>query len=499
LLYQRGLPPQATYLFKHTLIQDAAYQSLLKSTRQQYHQRVAQVLEAQFPDIAETQPELLAHHYTEAGLSAQAIPYWQRAGERSLQRSANPEAVQHLTTGLALLATLPDTPARAQQELDLQIALGPALIATKGMAAPEVEQTYTRARALCAHVGDTPQLFPVLRGLCWCYVNRGALLTAQELGEQLFRLAQRATVSTHLLEAHDALGTTLFFLGEYAAAQPHLEQGIALTDPTAQRALALRHDVAPGVRCLAYAALTLWCLGYPAQALRRSQEALALAQELVHLQSLALAQHVVAFFHYHRRDAPAVQAQAEALLTLATAQGFPLWVGFGICWRNWALAVQGQGEAGLAQMHQGLAAILATGQTLSRSLCLVLLAEATGHTGQIEEGVRLLAEALTAFEASGRSNLLAEAYRLKGEFLLRQALPDAAQAEVCFQQALTIARRQQAKSWELRAATSLSRLWQQQGKRAEAYDLLAPIYGWFTEGFDTADLQEVKALLEDLV
>jgi predicted ATPase len=205
----------------------------------------------------------------------------------------------------------------------------------------------------------------------------------------------------------------------------------------------------------------------------------------------------VAFLHYHRRDALAVQALAEAILTLATAQGFPLWVGFGTYWRSWALAVQGQGETGLAQIHQGMAAVLATGQEMSRSLCLVLLAEVTGHTGQIDEGLRLLAEALTAFETNGRGNLLAEAYRLEGTLLLRQAVPDVAQAEACLQQALTIARRQQAKSWELRAATSLSRLWQQQGKHAEAYDLLAPIYGWFTEGFDTADLQEAKALMED--
>ena len=248
----------------------------------------------------------------------------------------------------------------------------------------------------------------------------------------------------------------MFYLGEYAAARTHLEQGIALTDPTAQRALALRHGVAPGVRCLAIAANTLWCLGYPAQAVQRSQEALALAQALAHPYSLAVAQHWAAFLHYRRREAPAVQAQAEALLTLATAQGFPLYVGYGTCWRGWALAMQGQGEAGLAQMRQGLAAVLATGQTLARPLCLVLLAEAAGHVGQVEEGLRLLAEALAAFEASGRGDLLAEAYRLQGELLLRQAVPDAAQAEACFQQALAIARRQQAKSWELRAAMSLS-------------------------------------------
>jgi predicted ATPase len=498
LLYQRGVLPQATYLFKHALIQEAAYQSLLKSTRQQYHQRIARVLEAQFPETCETQPELLAQHYTAAGFREQAVGYWQRAGQQARQRSANREAIEHLTTGLELLATLPETPTRTQQELDLQLALGPALIATKGHAVPEVEQIYARARALCAQIGETPQLFPTLRGLCWFYRSRGALPTAREIGEQLLRLAQREAAPTPLLEAHEALGNTLCFLAEYAAARAHLEQGIALTDPATQRALAFRRGWAPGVGCLAVAASALWCLGYPTQAMRRSQEALVLAQALAHPYSLALAQHSAAVLHYRRREALAVQAQAEALLPLATAQGYPLFVGLGTCWCGWMLAVQGQGEAGLAQMHQGLAAVLATGFMVGWPLCLVLLAEVAGHAGQIAEGLRLLAEVLTASEASGQGDLLAEAYRLQGALLLRQAIPDADQAEACFQQALTIARRQQAKSWELRTAVSLSRLWQRQGKRAEAYELLAPIYHWFTEGFDTADLQEAKALLDAL-
>jgi predicted ATPase len=302
----------------------------------------------------------------------------------------------------------------------------------------------------------------------------------------------------HRLEAHEALGQPLFFLGEYAAARTHLEQGIALADSTAQRVLALHHDVAPGMRCLAYASLTLWCLGSPVQAVRRGQEALALAQALAHPFSLVVAQFFAAWLHHRRRDVPAVQAQADALLTLATAQGFPLFVGYGTCWRGWVLTLQGQGEAGLAQLRQGLAAVMATGQELLRPLCLVLLAEAAGHVGQVEEGLCLLAEVLTTLEANGQGDLLAEVYRLQGALLLCQAVPDVAQAETCFQQALDVARRQQAKSLELRAATSLAQLWQQQGKRAEARELLAPVYGWFTEGFDTADLQEAKALLDAL-
>jgi predicted ATPase len=234
------------------------------------------------------------------------------------------------------------------------------------------------------------------------------------------------------------------------------------------------------------------------QAVRRSQEALAQAQELAHLYSLAAVQFWTAWLHYRRRDVPAVQAQAEALLTLATTHGFSIHVGTGTCWRGWTLAIQGQGEVGLAQLRQGLAAVVATGAEVWRSLCLVLLAEAAGHVGQVAEGLRLLAEALVALEANRHGDLLGEAYRLQGALLLRQAAPDAAQAEACFQQALTIARHQRAKSWELRAATSLARLYQRQGKRAEAHELLAPVYGWFTEGFDTADLQEAKALLAEL-
>jgi predicted ATPase/class 3 adenylate cyclase len=498
LLYQRGRPPRARYIFKHALVHEAAYQSLLRRTRQHYHQQVAHLMEARYADLVETEPELVAHHYTEAGCPAQAIPYWQRAGQQALQRSANLEAVQHLTTALELLATLPETPARAQQELDLQLALGPALMVTRGYAAPEMEQTYARARALCQQVGDTPQRFPTLQGLWRFYHARGALPTARELGEQLVRLAERAADPTRRLEAHAALGHTLYFLGDYAVARTHCEQGIALSDPTTQRAQALRQGEALGVRCLATAACTLWCLGYPAQAVRRSQEALTLAQALAHPFSLGVAQMWAAYLHYHLREAAVVQAQAEPLLALATAQRFPLLVGFGTCWRGWALAMQGESEAGLAQLRQGLAAVVTLAQEVARPRYLLLLAEASGHAGQAEEGLCLLAEAVAVLEANGQGDLLAEAYRLQGVLLLRQAVPDAAQAEACFQQALTIARQQQARSWELRAAVSLARLWQQQGKRQDAHGLLASVYGWFTEGFDTADLQEAKAVLEAL-
>jgi predicted ATPase len=487
-----------SYAFVHALHREVIYTRLPAARSMQLHRRIGERQEAGYAAQARGRAAELAVHFEQGRDFRRAVSYLQYAAENALRLNAPPEAIMHATRGLELLQTWPDPADRTQQELNFQIMLGPALIATKGSAAPEVEQTYARARVLCQQVGETPQLLPVLRGLCRFYRNRGALQTARELGEQLDRLAQREAALAPRLEAHETLGNTLFMLGEYSAAQTHLQQGIALTDPQAQQALALRYGVAPGVTCLAYTIHTLWCLGYPQQALQRSQEAIALAEALAHPHSLALAQFFVTSLHHRRRDIPAVQSQADALLTLATAQGFPLWAGFATCWLGWALVMQGGGEAGMTQLRQGLAAVLATGQTLSRPFCLVLLAEAAGQAGQIAEGLRLLAKALTAFETSGRGDMRSEAYRLQGGLLLRQAVPEVAQAEVCFQQALSLARRQRARSWELRAAMSLSRLWHGQGRRTEAQALLSEIYNWFTEGVETADLREAKLLLEEL-
>jgi len=311
LVYQRGLPPQATYMFKHALIQDAAYQSLLRKTRQQYHQRIAQVLAEQFPETVETQPELLAHHYTEASLQLQAIPYWQRAGQRAIQRSANLEAISHLTEGLEVLKPLRDSPEHLQHELDLQIPLGQALTVTKGYAAPEVGHTYARARELCQQVGETPQLFPVLRGLWNFYVIRMELRTGRELAEQLLSLAQRAQDPALLQQAHSALAGALVHLGEFSATQAHLQQGLALYDPPQHRALAFRLGYDLRVFFLAYMTRPLWLLGYPDQALQRSHEALTLAQELAHPFSLAYALNFAACLHQFRREGEATQARVE--------------------------------------------------------------------------------------------------------------------------------------------------------------------------------------------
>jgi predicted ATPase len=478
----------------------------LRSTRQQYHQRIAQVLEAQFPETVAMQPELIAQHYTAAGYTEQAIPYWQRAGQHASDRSAHAEAIAHLSKGLEVLTILPDTPERAQQELDLQTALGPALMVTKGMGAPEVLHAYVRARELCQQVGETPQLFQVLQGLWFFYLMRMELQTARELGEQLLTLAQQVGDPVLLLDAHYALGNTLNYLGELAAAQAHFAQGITLYDPQQHRARVVRYGLDLGVACRYYAGVTLWYLGYPDQALQRSHEALTLAQELAHPYSLVGALFFAAWLHQLCREWPLTHERAEAAITLGAEQGFAHPVAGATIFRGCALAErnpepgagQGHVEAGMAQMQQGLAAWRATGAAVLRPYGLALLAKASAKLGQPEEGLSLLAEALAVTNDTGEHRWEAELHRLKGELLLAHSAEHDTEAETCFRQALDIARCQQAKSWELRAAMSLSRLWQRQGKRDEAHELLAPVYGWFTEGFDTADLQEAKALLEEL-
>jgi class 3 adenylate cyclase/predicted ATPase len=498
-LYQQGLPPQATYVFKHALIQEAAYQSLLRSTRQRHHQHIAQVLEAQLPELCETQPELLAHHYTEAGLLAQAVPYWQRAGQRAVQRFAHREAIGHLTKGLDLLKGLPETPEHTHQELDLQTALGPAWMAAKGYAAPEVEQAYARARELCRQLGEQARLFSVLRGLGAFYFVRGKYQTAREVGAELLSLAQSPPDPARLLGAHQVLGIAWFWLGELSSARGHLEQAIALYDPQQHRSRAFRSGQDPGVLCRAYSAWALGLLGYPDQALERIHEAVTLGRDLSHPHSLVFALYLVASLHQLRRDVPATYEWAEAVIALAREQLFPYWLAVGRITRGWALANHGQGGEGIEEIRQGLAAYQATGAELGRPWFLALLTEAYGKAGQAEEGLHVVAEALAAAANIGEGFFEAERYRLKGELLLARSLEHQTVAETYLQQALDSARRQQAKWLELRVATSLSRLWQQQGKHDTARQLLEPIYGWFTEGFNTTDLQEARALLEELV
>jgi predicted ATPase/class 3 adenylate cyclase len=498
LLFRHGQPPEARYLFKHALVRDAAYESLLRSTRQQLHTRIATVLEERFADTAAAQPELVAHHFTEAGLHARAVDYWHKAGQCAIQRSAHVEAIAHLTKGLEALQTLPETPERTEHELAMQLALGAPLQATKGYAAPERRHAYARAWELCQQVGETPQRFPVLFGLYQCYALGAEWQTARTVGEQLLNLASCQHDPALLLEAHRALGFTLLCLGEFVSAREHNEQGIALYDPQQHHTHAFLYGQNPGMTCCIFAAAALWSLGYPDQALARSYEALTIAQEQAHLYSVALAMQYVAIIHQYRREVHATHTRAEAAMTLCTEQGYAFYLAAGTMLRGWALAEQEAVEEGIAQMCQGLAAYRATGTVGWQSYSLALLAEAQGKAGRAEAGLSVLAEAFMLVDKTGERFYAAELHRLQGELLLQRAVPDTPQAEACFHQALAIARHQQAKSLELRAAMSLSRLWQQQGRQGEAQQLLASIYGWFTEGFETADLQEARALLDAL-
>jgi predicted ATPase len=497
LLYQRGLPPQASYCFKHALIQEAAYQSLVKRTRQQYHYRLACVLEAQGADTVAVPPELLAYHYTEAGCAEPAIRYWQLAGHQANARSAYVEAACHLRHGLDLLDMLPETPERLQHELAIRTLLGPALMALKGYGAPEVQQVYAQARQLCHQVGDHPQLFHALWGLYSFYIVRGQCCTAHELAQQCLRIAQRADDPALLLQAHVGMGESLFWLGEVPAACPHLAQGLALYETQSPSSSPSFYGQDPGVLAHTYTALTLWWRGYPDQALQACQHALSLAQELAHPHSVVWAAFFMATVHNFRRETLAVQEQADAILALAAEHGLPFWEAGGAILRGWSLTMQGQAATGLSLMHQGLDAYSTTRAVLGRPYFLALLVDAYGATGQITAGLEILAEALDVGDNGREHGFAPELYRLQGELLLRQ--PDCQQgdkaAEACYLRALHLAQQEDAPMWKLRAAMSLCRLWQRRGQSDRGRQVLTEAYAALTEGFATADLQEASLLL----
>ncbi len=496
-LYEQPAFPEVEYIFKHALTQEVAYGTVLQEQRKALHERTGQAIERRYETSLDDHYSVLAHHYSHSDNTEKAVTYLGLAGQQAVQRSAYAEAMRHTTAALELLQTLPDTPKRSQRELPLQITLGPALQATKGWAAPDVEKVYTRARELCEQGGDTPQLSQALYGAWQLYILRSELPTAHQLGEQLLSLAHRVPDLALLPAAHRALGEPLLWLGEFSSARIHLEQGIRLYDLQQHRGQEFLYGLDSGVAIRSFAAYVLWFLGYPEQALKRVQEVLTLAQESLHLPSLAHARVVATWIHQCRREGRAVQEQAEAAMTLSTEQGFPLFLAAGTVLQGWALAEQGQGEAGIAQMRQGIAAWRATGAELLWPYFTALLAEGSGKGGQAEEGLALLAEAVEVMDRTGQGYYEAEIYRLQGELTLQQS-QDAEEAESCFHKAMEIAQKQQAKSWELRAATSLARLWQQQGKKREAHELLSPIYTWFTEGFDMADLKDAKTVLDEL-
>ncbi|MCP4781756.1 MAG: hypothetical protein GY877_13785 [Hyphomicrobium sp.] len=499
LLYQRGRPPRARYIFKHALIQDAAYQSLLKRTREQCHRQVADILETRFPETVETQPELLAHHHTEANSPQTAVEYWLKAGQQAVHRFADREAVGHLEKGLGVLLTLQDTPERARLELSLQTSLGPALMATKGYAAPTVGKAYRRARDLCQELKEITQLFPVLWGLWMYHLVRAEHEAANKMTKQILAVAQTTGDPDLALEADFAAGLSAFYCADLLSAREHLEQAISAYDPERHKGLASTYGgLDPGVCCSQYLAWTLWLLGYPDQALKRTDEAQSLVKRVGNLYTQTRSLYWDSLVRQFTGQWDVLRERIEVAISMATEHGFAIVLGVGPIMRGWALVAEGRAQDGIGQISQGLERYRATGAGFQLPHLMTSLIEAYKKIEQPEEGLTVLAEAQAIVEKTGERYYEAELQRLKGELLLVQSPDDPAEAETCFHNALEIARRQHAKSLELRTAISLARLWQRQGKEGNARQLLNDVVAWFTEGFDTADPRDAQALLNEL-
>ncbi len=491
-IYEQPVLTDAEYVFKHALTQEVAYNSLLIERRKVLHERAGQALESLFAGQLDDHVSELARHYGSSDNASKAVEYLGRAGQQAIRRSAPTDAISSLTAAIDLLPRLPDGPERIQRELMLRLAIGPVLLTVRGFNAPDAEWSYTRVRELCTRLGDPPQLFPALWGLWFIRQLRGEFLLAHELAEQLLRQAQSANDPVLLLYAHHALGETLPHLGELLRSREHLETAISLYNR--ERPLDFRYGgFDAGVHCLSLAAPTLMLLGYPDQALKRMNEALALAQDLSHAFSLASAELVAGFLHSFRGDVRAAQASAERLAALSAEHGFAVFGPSPAIVRGWAMAKQGRHAEGIMQRQEGMAASRARGSSLVQPAFLFLFADACTEAGRFDDALSALTEALALTDEN-----YAEAHRLKGELLLAQDHSRTAEAQDCFELAITIARKQSAKWPELLATTSLARLLRHTGRREEARAMLAEIYGWFTEGFDTADLKDAKALLAEL-
>jgi len=498
LLFCRGAPPLSSYLFKHALVQDAAYATLLRARRQQLHATIATALEREFPEIAAAQPELLAHHYTEAARTQQAIDNWHLAGEHAIERSANLEAIAHLIRGLKLLEHLPEGSQRDEKELAFQVALHTPLFATR-FGSAEGERAARRAMELSRRVGgELRPLFRALFGLSMTSSVRGETRIGREAAEQSLVVAERLQEPEALGYAHFAMGNTLLWFGELGAARRHLEEGIALYQPEWGRSSAFRFGMNCSSSCHFFLGRVLWHLGYPDQALASAEQAVAIAEAVAHPVSRASALSWAAALHQLRGEVRRAREVAEINLALTTEEIIPFFRSHAVILRGWALVEERQGEEGIAQLHEGLAAYPTDGAQIECSHWLALLAEAYRDTGRPADGLRPIAEAFDHVAQTGIVYYEAELHRLEGDMRLRLDPRDEQRAEVSFRRALEIAQQQQAKAWELRVASSLARLWAGQGRRREARDLLAPVYGWFTEGFDTADLKEAAALLAEL-
>lgn len=509
------------YRFKHPLIRETAYQALLKSTRQAYHRRIANVLHKSFSEIVRAYPEFLAYHYTEGGILDRAIEFWQQAGQRAVERSANVEGVRHLTQGLRLLENLSESPARAARELVLQTTLGPALIATKGYAAIEVEKTYVRANELLETMPNNERMllrFPILFGLWLSYLVKAKLQTARELGEQCYEMAKQQESPVLKVEAHRALGATLFYLGEFEKARVHVEAGIASYDPNQHPVHSFFHYLAdPGMTLHAYAAPLMWCMGYPDQAVSQLKASQQMGLERPHPFSQVVSLHFGALLHQLRRETEKVDEYATRLLKLCREHGISVWEPTGVIFKGWILqenSDDSHGE-GIASIREGFEEWEANLSRILSPVYLGILAQAYEQNGMFEEGLQTIEIALDFVEESGIRLNEAELYRLNAELLIKSnrkkaqinteknEKPDCSSklncfVETCFEKALTIARNQSAKSWELRTAVSYCRFMMTQNRYDEAYTLLKPIYEWFTEGFDTVDLTEAYELLKIL-
>lgn len=502
-IYERPAFPDIEYTFKHALTQEVAGNSLLTEQRTALHERTAQAIEALFQHQLKDYYSELARHYSLSGNEPKAVEYLQCTGQQAVQRSAYEEAIRQLTAALALLRHLPDNPERDRREIALQLAIGPALIAARGFASPEVEEAYSRALALCGKLGETTHLFPTLIGLrSYCSLH-AEHARAYKIGKRLISLAEKAQDPDLLSEARSSLGTTLYFAGRFRSANTLHSHAIALYTAKPLHAHLTFHGVAPEIRAFSVSALTLCTLGYPDQASKRAQTSLMLARELSHPFSMGHVLCLVAEMHVLRREPRLAQELADAAIALATEHGFPVWLAWGKILRGWALAGLGGLDEGIDLMREGLANYLATGAKLGQSHFLALLAEAYGRTGRIDTGMSALADAKAMAETTGEHYCEAELHRLEGQLILHALTAgtrtrDEADAAACFEKAIAVARQQGARLLALRASLGRSRLLQRQGKTGAAIQRLDEVHGGFTEGFDLADLSEAKAMLDGL-
>ena len=496
MIRERARLPEMEYIFKHELTREAAYNGLLRKQRRVFHRQVAEALERLFPKRVEEQLGLLAYHWELAGDVQKAVGYLLRAAQRDVRQFANQEGIAHFTRGLALLESLPPAPERAQLEFALQMGLGAPLIATKGYAAPEVGRAWGRARELSQQMGDPPQLWPARRAIYQYYLVRADHQTALGIAQQMADAGDSAGEAPLFPFPRGPLGISCFYLGHLEPARTHLEAMVACYDREKHHSLAFVYGQDLGVLYLSYLAWVLWFMGHADQALERSHEAVTLAQALDHPFTLAFAFSLAGWLHSSRREARETVEWAEVAAEVSRPRGFVFYEGCAMGLRGWALASQGAAEEGEAEIRRGLAAWQATGAEFHREHFLTWLVEANGKMGRTDQGLALLAEALALVEKTDERYYEAEIRRLQGEFLLMLGHP--AEAEVGFHQAIEVARQQTARLLELRATMSLSRLWQKQGKPEAARRQLAEIYDWFTEGFDTPDLQDAKELLGEL-